>query len=67
MELPNLNTYMNFLIMISIASQSFLCLFWISLRLGIGVYNTLASKIRVKLLKSPKIQIQTPYTSFRIC
>jgi hypothetical protein len=33
----------------------------------IGVYNTLASKICVKLLKPPKIQIPTPNTSFRIC
>jgi hypothetical protein len=40
-------------------------LFWISLRLGIGVYNTLASKICVKLLKPPKIQIATPSTSFQ--
>jgi hypothetical protein len=41
----------------------FLCLFWISLRLGIGVYNTLASEICVKSLKPPKIQIPTPNTS----
>jgi hypothetical protein len=33
----------------------------------IGVYNTLASKICVKLLKPPKITIPTPNTSFRIC
>jgi hypothetical protein len=39
-----------------------LYLFWISLRLGMGVYNTLASKICVKLLKSPEIQISTPNT-----
>jgi hypothetical protein len=37
-----------------VASQLLLCLFWISLWLGIGVYNTLASKICVKLLKPPK-------------
>jgi hypothetical protein len=42
-------------------------LFWTSLWLRIGVYNTLASKIYVKLLKPPKIQIPTPNTSFRIC
>jgi hypothetical protein len=29
----------------------------------IGVYNTLASNICVKLLKPPKIQIPTPSTS----
>jgi hypothetical protein len=56
-----------FLAIISIASQLLLCLFWISLQLGIGVYNTLASKICVKLLKPPKIQIPMPSTSFRIC
>jgi hypothetical protein len=50
-----------------VASQLFFCLFWISLWLGIDVYNTLASKICVKLLKPPKIQIPTPNTSFRIC
>jgi hypothetical protein len=31
-----------------------------SLQLEIGVYNALASKICVKLLKPPKIQIPTP-------
>jgi hypothetical protein len=53
-------TYMNF-------SRHHLCwftidllLFWISLCLRIGVYNTLASKICVKLLKPPKNQIPTP-------
>ena len=51
-----------FLVIIYVASQLLLCLFWISLRLGIGFYNTLASKIRVKLLKPP-----TPNTSFWIC
>jgi hypothetical protein len=45
----------------------FLCLFWRSLWLRIGVCNTLASKICVKLLKPPTIQIPTPGTSFRIC
>jgi hypothetical protein len=53
-----------FLTIISVASQLFLCLFWISLWLGIGVYNTLASKICVKLLKPPNIQNPTPNTSF---
>jgi hypothetical protein len=56
-----------FLAIIFVASQLFLCLFWISLWLGIGVYNTLASKLCVKLLKPPKIQILTPNTAFRIC
>ena len=64
MELPKFNTYMTFLAIIYVASQLFLCLFWISLWLGIGVYNTLASKICVKLLKPPIIQIPTPNTSF---
>jgi hypothetical protein len=67
MELPIFDTYMNFLAINFVASQLFLCLFWISLWLGIGVYNTLASKICVKLHKPPKIQIPTPNTSFRIC
>jgi hypothetical protein len=40
MELPNFNTYINFLATIFVASQLLLCFFWISLRLGIGVYNT---------------------------
>jgi hypothetical protein len=53
-----------FLANIPIASQLLLCLFCISLQLGIGVYNTLASKFCVKLLKPPKIQIPTPNTSF---
>jgi hypothetical protein len=53
-----------FLAIILVASQLLLPLFWISLRLGIGVYNTLASKICVKLLKPPKILIPTPNTSF---
>ena len=51
-----------FLAIISVASPLLLCLFWISLRLGIGVYNTLASKICVKLLNPPKIPIPTPNT-----
>jgi hypothetical protein len=33
----------------------------------VSTYNTLASKINLKLLKPPKIQILTPNTSFRIC
>jgi hypothetical protein len=56
-----------FLAIIYVDSQVFLCLFWISLWLRIGVYNTLASKIYVKLVKHPKIQIPTPTTYFRIC
>ena len=55
MELPVFNTYMYF-------SRHHLCCFtvvplfiWIILWLRIGVYNTLASKICVKLLKPPKI------------
>jgi hypothetical protein len=66
MELPIFKTYMNFLSIIYVALQLFLCLFWISLWLRIGVYNTLISKICVKLLKPPEIQIPTPNTSFRI-
>jgi hypothetical protein len=67
MELAISNTYINFF------SPSFMLLhscsfvgFWISLRLEY-VYNTLASKICVKLLKPPKIQIPTLITSFWIC
>jgi len=56
MELPILK-YIHGLAIIYVASHLFLCLFWISLWLRIGVYNTLASKICVKLLKPPKIQI----------
>jgi hypothetical protein len=68
MDLPIFNAYINFfLAIVFVASQLLLCLFWSSLRLGIGVYNTVASKICVKLLKPPKIQIPTPSTSFRIC
>ena len=58
----SINTW-TFLAIIFVVSQLFLCLFWISLWLRIGVYNTLASKICVKLLKPPKIQIPTPNTS----
>jgi hypothetical protein len=66
MELPNFNTYMNF-------SRHHFCCFTVvplfvlnkSMAHRIGVYNTLASKICVKLLKPPKIQIPTPNTSFR--
>jgi hypothetical protein len=54
------------LAIIFVASKLFLCLFWTSYGLKIGVYNTLASKICVKLLKPPNIQITTPNTSFRI-
>jgi hypothetical protein len=36
-----------------VASQLFLCLFWISLWFRIGVYNTLASKCYVKFLFLP--------------
>ena len=67
MELPNFKTYIKFFAIISIASQLLLCLFWISLRFGIGVYNILASRVCVKLLKPPKIQIPTSNTSFWIC
>jgi hypothetical protein len=35
----------------------------ISLRLGIGIHNTLASNNCVKLLKPPEIQIPPPSTS----
>ena len=52
--------------MIYVASQLLLCLFWISLRLGIGVYNILVSKICVKLLKPPKIKIPKRGTLFWI-
>jgi hypothetical protein len=52
-----------FLAIISVASQLLLCFFWNSLWLRAGVYNTLASKICVKSLKPPKIQIPTPNTS----
>ena len=44
-----------FLAIISFVSQLLFCLFWISLWLGTGVYNTLASKVYVKLLKPPEI------------
>ena len=65
---PNFKIHTStFLAIIFVAPQLLLCLFWISLRLGIGVYITLASKNCVKLLKPPKIQIPMPYTSFRIC
>jgi hypothetical protein len=43
-----------FLAIISIASQLFLCLFWISLWLGIGVYTTLASKNLCKIAQASK-------------
>jgi hypothetical protein len=55
MELPLLIRTSTFLAIICVASQLLLCLFWINLWLGIGVYNTFASKICVKLLKPPKI------------
>ena len=50
MELPTFKTYMYdfFLAIICVASQLFLCLFWISVWVRIGVYNTVASKICVK-------------------
>jgi hypothetical protein len=63
MELPIFNTYTNF------SHHHFCCFTVVPLfvldksRLRIGVYNTLASKICVKLLKPPKIQIPTPNTS----
>jgi hypothetical protein len=43
-----------FLAIISVASQLFLCLFWISPWLRISVYNTLASKICVKFAQASK-------------
>jgi hypothetical protein len=43
-----------FLAVISAASQLLLCLFGISLRLGIGVYNTLASKNLCKIAQAFK-------------
>jgi hypothetical protein len=67
MELQILIHTWTFLVIISVASHFLLSVFWISLRLGIGVHNTLASKICVKLLKPPKIQIPTPNTSFWVC
>jgi hypothetical protein len=73
MELPIFNTYIKFSRhhvkrdVIFVASQLFLCLFWISLWLRIGVYNTLASKICVKPLKPPKIHIPMLNTFFWIC
>jgi hypothetical protein len=56
-----------FLAIIYVALRLFLGLFGMSLRLGIGVYITLASKICGKLLKPSKIHIPTPITSFQIC
>ena len=44
-----------FLAIISVASQLLLCLFWISLWLGIGVYCTLASKNLCKIAQASKI------------
>jgi hypothetical protein len=44
----------NFLAINPIASQLFLCLFWISLWLRIGVYNTLASKQLCKIVQASK-------------
>ena len=67
MELQILIHTWTFLAIIYVASQLLLYLFWISLQFGIGVYNTLASKICVKLLKPPKNQITMPCTSFWIC
>jgi hypothetical protein len=43
-----------FLAIISIASQLFPCLFWISLWLRMGVYNTLASKSLCKIAQASK-------------
>ena len=67
MKLPSFNNSSTFLAIVSFSSQLLLCLVWISLRLGIGVHNTLATEICVKLLKPPKIQVPTSITSFRIC
>jgi hypothetical protein len=52
MKLPIFNTYVNFSCHQFVASQLFLCLFWISLWLRIGVHNTLASKICVKIAQA---------------
>jgi hypothetical protein len=57
MELPIFDTYINsstFLAIIYVASQLLFCLFWISLRLGIGVYNTLASKKLCQIAQASK-------------
>jgi hypothetical protein len=48
------HTHQLFLPSFYAASQLLLRSFWISLRLEIGVYITLASKICVNLLKPPK-------------
>ena len=56
-----------FLAIIFVTSQLLLCLFWMNLRLGTCVYNTLASKFCVELLKPSKIYIPMPKTSFWIC
>jgi hypothetical protein len=53
-----------FLAIIYVASQLFLCLFWISLWLRIDVYNTLASKTCVKLLNLQKFRFQCPTLPF---
>ena len=68
MELLIFDTYMNFSRhhFMLLHSCSFVC-FGQVYGLRIGVYNTLASKICVKLLMPPKIMIPTPNTSFRMC
>jgi hypothetical protein len=64
---PNFNTYMNF------SRHRFCCFIIVPLFVldkstaWNRCLNTLASKICVKLLKPPKIQIPTPNISFRIC
>jgi hypothetical protein len=53
MELPVFNTFINFSPpSFLVASQLFLCLFWISLRLGIGVSNTLAFQNLCKIARA---------------
>ena len=66
MEVPIFDTYMTF-------SHHYLCCFTIVPLFVLdrpmawnGAYNTLASKICVKLLKPPKIKIPTTNTSFWI-
>ena len=64
MELPIFNTYIRF-------SRYYFCCFTVAPLFFLDkstawnrFYNTLASKICVKLLKLSKIQIPTPNTSF---
>jgi hypothetical protein len=54
MELPILIHTWTFLAIIFVASQLFLCLFWISLWLGIGVYKHPCFKILCKIAQASK-------------